>query len=869
MKTVMVLEGSGHDQQALRQLLRDHGYNATAMSESDWRAEEALRQSEQRYKSIYENAPVGIFRSTLDGKFISVNSAVARMLKYASPQELMEVVNRTSIAEVLYMDPCHRQEVLERILTRSGWRVCEERFRCKDGSIIEVIFHIRAVPGTVGGLVELEGFIEDITERKHKDEAQRFTQFAIDKTIDQAFWMTGDARFFYVNDAACQALGYSREELVGMSVPDIDPTFPAEVFTCFWRELKEKGSMTFEARHRSKDGRTYPVEIRANYVVFDGQEYNCAFATDISERKAAEEALRLTQFAIDKTPDQAFWGTPEGRFLYVNEAACAALGYSREELVGMSISDIDVDFSADGLIAQWQKLKRCGAKRFESHHRAKDGRIYPVEIRSNYVNFDGKEYRCAFATDISKRKQAEEALQESEQRYREVFENTSDCMFLLDVTADGRFKFAGFNPAEEKAVGLLSADTAGKFVEETIPKELADQVLTNYRRCVEAGTTITYEEQLNLPVGNRFFQTVLIPVRNAAAEIYRIIGIAHDTTESRRVEKELRLASLVVENSPAVLFRWRVAEGWPVEMVTRNINQFGYAPEELLSGAVPYAALVHPADFGQVEAEFQAHICRGENNFNREYRIITKQEEVRWVDERTLIERDAEGRVTHCQGIVIDITERKRAEEQVKASLAEKEVLLREIHHRVKNNLQVVSSLLYLQAQKLTDPVLQACFLESQNRICSMALAHEQLYQSKNLSEVSVKAYAENLVNQLCQIFHCPDQTIDCCLEVEDLELDIEKIIPCGLLITELLSNAYKHAFVDGKPGQITISIKKVGSEMGLSVADTGIGFPAEIDYLHARTLGLQLVTALVNQLNGTLELDRSRGTLFRVRFAG
>ncbi|MEZ4483047.1 MAG: histidine kinase dimerization/phosphoacceptor domain -containing protein [Syntrophotaleaceae bacterium] len=217
----------------------------------------------------------------------------------------------------------------------------------------------------------------------------------------------------------------------------------------------------------------------------------------------------------------------------------------------------------------------------------------------------------------------------------------------------------------------------------------------------------------------------------------------------------------------------------------------------------------------------------------------------------------------------LDITERKRAEELVRTSLAEKEVLLREIHHRVKNNLQVVSSLLFLQAQKFNDPELQNCFLESQSRICSMALAHEQLYQSKSLAEVSVKSYVENLVGQLQQIFQGPELAVDCRLTVEDIDLDIEKVVPCGLLLTELLSNAYRHAFVDGRKGQIRIAIKTLGKELVLEVADDGVGLPADFDFRRAETLGLQLVTALVNQLGGALELDGNNGTLFRIRFSG
>lgn len=897
-----------------------------------------------------------------------------------------------------------------------------------------------------------------------------------------------------------------------MSVPDIDPMFPAEVFAEYWRELKEKRADTFETLHRAKDSRVYPVEMRVNFVVFDGQEYLCAFATDISERKAAEESLRLTQFAIDKTADQAFWGTPEGRFLYVNEAACAALGYSREELVGMSISDIDPDFSTERLTVHWAKLKKHGTLCFESRHQTKDGRIYPVEIRTNYVNFDGKEFRCSFATDISERKAAEEALRITQF----AIDKMSDQAFWL--TPEGRFFYV--NEAACSALGYSREELLGMGVWEIDPGYSHEIFAQLWPELKKAGS-LCFESQHRTKDGRIYPVEIRGNYASYEGKEY-ICAFATDIGERKAAEEALRQANLIVESSPAVLFRWRATEGWPVEMVSRNVIQFGYTPEELLSGAILFSSLVHPDDIDRVAAEVQAYIFRGEYRFQQEYRIVTKQGEVRWIDDRTVVERDAEGRVSHYQGIVMDITERKRAEEAlrrsernyrsivehapfgithstkdgkllsvnpalagilkydspeelletinrssiqevlfpepsqraplverilmgsawhvfdnrllckdgsvvtcrvhsrrildedgresefesfqenitdrlvaeealreseekfrvlaetspvsiciyqrgkiiyanpateqllgysleelrrmkfwdwgredfqeevrelglarlrgedvpgqyeghvvsksgedkcllvsagvmeyqgrptgvasflditerkrseelIKASLAEKEVLLREIHHRVKNNLQVVSSLLYLQSQKLTDPELQSHFLESQSRICSMALAHEQLYQSKSLAEVSVKSYVESLVGQLRQAFQRPEQQIESQTDLEDIVLDIEKVIPCGLLITELLSNAYKHAFADGRSGTITISMKQLGEQLVLSVADDGVGLPADLDYRHTTTLGLQLVTALTNQLNGTLEVKREGGTLFRVIFA-
>ncbi len=214
-----------------------------------------------------------------------------------------------------------------------------------------------------------------------------------------------------------------------------------------------------------------------------------------------------------------------------------------------------------------------------------------------------------------------------------------------------------------------------------------------------------------------------------------------------------------------------------------------------------------------------------------------------------------------------DITERKRTEELIRASLREKEVLLKEIHHRVKNNLQVVSGLLFLQAQKIGDPELAAHFTESQNRIYSMALAHEQLYQSKNLADVRLPEYVESLVEEIEQVFRSGEKTVCCQVAVDDIDLDIEQVVPCGLLITELLSNALQHAFPGPRTGTVRVEMHRQNDVLSLTVRDDGVGLPAGLDVATAGTLGLQLVRALTDQLDGTLELVRRAGAEFRVTF--
>jgi len=217
---------------------------------------------------------------------------------------------------------------------------------------------------------------------------------------------------------------------------------------------------------------------------------------------------------------------------------------------------------------------------------------------------------------------------------------------------------------------------------------------------------------------------------------------------------------------------------------------------------------------------------------------------------------------------VRDITPRKQAEEDLRASLHEKEILLKEIHHRVKNNMQVISSLLSLQSRHLTDKAAIEMFRESQQRIRSMALVHEKLYQSKDLSRIDFSKYIENLIMFLFHSYRVNSDQVRIQTEVQDVLLDINSAIPCGLIINELVMNALKHAFPGGRKGEITISLQASGDGTSiLSVGDNGVGFPAGLDFHKTDTLGMQLVTMLVDQLDGTISMERKLGTRFEVVF--
>jgi PAS domain S-box-containing protein len=230
--------------------------------------------------------------------------------------------------------------------------------------------------------------------------------------------------------------------------------------------------------------------------------------------------------------------------------------------------------------------------------------------------------------------------------------------------------------------------------------------------------------------------------------------------------------------------------------------------------------------------------------------------------------RDEKGKIRYFDGIVEDITERKEAEDMLKTSLMEKELLLREIHHRVKNNLQIISSLLNLQSRHVKDESALDMFHESRNRVRSMALVHEKLYRSDDLANVDFREYIRSLGRHLLMSYGINSTAIDLDVSVSDVFLDINTSIPCGLIINELISNSLKHAFSGREQGKIRVVLRsEKNGKFKLLVSDDGVGLPKDLDVTQTESLGLQLVTMLVEQLQGTLNLDNNKGASFEIVF--
>jgi len=367
----------------------------------------------------------------------------------------------------------------------------------------------------------------------------------------------------------------------------------------------------------------------------------------------------------------------------------------------------------------------------------------------------------------------------------------------------------------------------------------------------------------------------LVVVAVGAVLLVRVSRPLVTTIERRTRDLETSIAALKEsENRFRTTFEMAGAgivqgalDGRFTRMNRRFCQIVGYTPDELLD--LGFQDLTHPDDLEDKMEMLQCIIDGEVDTYSMEKRYLRKDSTVVWVNLVVTVVRDEAGAPDHFIGVIDDITERRRSQQVLQSSLAEKEVLLREIHHRVKNNMQVISSLLNLQSHGAEDERLVRLFEESQNRVRAMALIHEILYENSNLARIDLGEYVSKLATSLIRMYGTDSGRVDLNIKASGVTLEMDDTMPCGLVINELLSNSLKYAFPDGKNGEISIEASRDDTgPLVLKVSDDGIGLPDEVDYRNTETMGMRLVTGLVeSQLGGRVSLDRTHGTCFTITF--
>ncbi len=609
----------------------------------------------------------------------------------------------------------------------------------------------------------------------------------------------------------------------------------------------------------------------------------------------------------------------EGKIIYSNNAFVNLIGYSSEEIKDLNYNDITPEKCWDYENQQLAKLKKRIRVRYEKEYIKKDGSIIPVElmVHPDYDNLGEIKHYYAFITDITHHKKTEETLKESENRYQVLFDNAVEGIFIMrgDHFVDCNKKameiygvtkeeiiaetpYSKFSP-EKQPDGQSSEDKSKHIIGEAL-KGNPQHFEWEHKRL--DGTKFFAEISLNrLKIGDEYLLQAIInditgkkeleedlkwkyTLESVLSDVYPVL-ISSSSTLEEVSELLLEKALEITDSSDGYV---AIIDTKTKEMVMLNPTKM---MEECKIGTLEnFRNRFPPGDDGLYPSLWGKSLNTGKGFYTNE---PEKNESSTGIPEGHVIlnrfisvpaflnseilgqialsnstrdygpkDLEALERIAKFYAMAI---QRLRAKEEIVKSLEDKKLLLREIHHRVKNNLQIISSLLNLQADEANDSQAEEFSRLSQDRIRAMALIHEKLYKSHDINQVDLQSYITSLIESLF-ISYDVSSSLNLKLKVDDIKLNLDTAIPCGLILNELITNTIKYAFPNNL-GNLEIECTESDNEFTLIVCDDGVGLPSDINIDSPRTLGLRIVKSLTDQIDGTIELDRSQGTKFIIKF--
>jgi PAS domain S-box-containing protein len=757
----------------------------------------------------------------------------------------------------------------------------------------------RSIGRDIGaGEVLIEGMATDITAGKQIEHELSAKTHMLESVFESAPYImmlvNAEGRVTDINRIGVQFANRDKEKLLGL--------LGGEVFGClnsFYGPGCGKNQICLSCPVRSRFAHTFEtgepiyegegqleiikdnvkicldILISTALVETANDRHVLVTIADITARKQAEQALKLRESyltaIVENHPGLVWLKDSQGRFLTVNQAFATSCGKtSPTDLVGRT--DLDIwppelaeKYRADDANVIQGKTPVVVEELVFAQGQNTWFETFKTPILDDQNDILGT---TGYSRDITARKQAEDAIKKSEERYRSLFDNMTEGFALHELIFDEKgaprdYRFLDVNRAFEQLTGLQRESIVGKGQREVLPAE--DEFwFRTYCRVALTGESV-YLDNFSPALQRHYEVYSYSPAPNQFAVVF-IDVTARKKAETALRESEQRYRAVADSASDAIITADSVGNvvGWNPSAE----KMFGYSEAEI--NGKPLTILL-PAQFQGLHLNGMERVQSG-----GERRIIGTTVEVEGHrkdgSEFPLELSLAEWQVTSGQfytAILRDITARKRDERQIKTALADKEILLRELYHRTKNNMQVICAMLELQADNVTDELALRVFRETENKIRSMALIHQMLYQSQNLSSIDLKEYLDELATLLLKSYKIHPGRIALTLDMESVPVLIDFATPCGLIVNELMSNALKYAFPGERKGKISLGLaKSAAGFITLRFSDDGVGLPPGFDLRRAETLGLQTVLALgERQLHGQVTFIQENGLTCQIRF--
>ncbi len=809
----------------------------------------------ENYHELFKQSPDGIWILDKEFNVLKINPKLRQILG------LHDVVEEKCY-NIFPNKRCKSEECpLKQILNGN------QHSKTENEDFIITAIPIKDSQGNITGIIER---FHDINEKeKELKKSEEMFRLLADSCPDVIYRISiPDGNYEYISPSSTVVCGRSPEEFYKkpllineMLHPDCKNEFDEK----FLDMIVKKSTSHVEYKIIHKSGEV--IWVSQNDVLIRDENGNPValqgIARDITEKKQAEEIKTKFESIVEHSSDAIITKNLDGTITSWNHAAEKIYGYSKEEMLGKS-AQILIPEGREQEISSF--LKIIHDDNYETLRVRKDGKIIDVSVTvSPLRNTHGKITGISIISrDITQQKEAEIELEASAKRYKLLVDSIPVGILHINKKGD----IIDVNPKLLEILGSESEDYTRHINVLELPEIKRFGFTNKIRECLETGKSTEGEHSYKSIWGkDSYLHFHITPLLNSENRVTSIIGTCEDITERKEMEKALLESEEkfreVFNNVNDGVILCELEDGRFEHFIEVNdsiCQKLGYSREELLEMSCKDINNHHMQD--KLNLMMDELYNDGKVSFESAY--ITKN--------GSTIPVEINSHIFKLKGedvavaVARDITERKKAEKLIKKSLKEKELLLMEIHHRVKNNLMVISSLLNLQSRQIKDQKALSLLKDSQSRARSMALIHEKLYSSTDLKRINFGDYINDITEELFKTYLThPGVTLK--MDVENLMLDINTSIPLGLIINELVSNSLKYAFATDEKGNIIVAFHKKDDIYTLTVGDNGTGLPDDLDLNNTKSLGMKLVTSLTEQLDGRLELDQTNGTCFKISF--